>query len=102
MKKVILFIICLTVALSSQGAAKIDADSAYVRGDFAQAVELYEQLLTEGESAEVYYNLGNSYFKLDNMGKSILNYERALLLDLAISRFARISAFPGSKSKALS
>ena len=81
MKKVILFIICLTVALSSQGAAKIDADSAYVRGDYAQAIELYEQLLTEGESAEVYYNLGNSYFKMDNMGKSILNYERALLLD---------------------
>ena len=81
MKKVILFLISLTVALSSQGAAKIDADSAYVRGDYAQAIELYEQLLTEGESAEVYYNLGNSYFKMDNMGKSILNYERALLLD---------------------
>ena len=81
MKKVILFLISLTVALSSQGATKIDADSAYVRGDYAQAIELYEQLLTEGESAEVYYNLGNSYFKMDNMGKSILNYERALLLD---------------------
>lgn len=81
MKKVIIFIIYIAFTLSSQGAMKIDADSAYVRGDYTQAITLYEELLTEGESAEVYYNLGNSYFKIDNMGKSILNYERALLLD---------------------
>ncbi len=81
MKKVIILIIYLSFAFSSQGSVKVDADSAYVRGDYAQAISLYEELLTEGESAEVYYNLGNSYFKIDNMGKSILNYERALLLD---------------------
>lgn len=81
MRKVIIFIIYIAFTLSSQGAIKIDADSAYVRGDYAQAIALYEELLTEGESPEVYYNLGNSYFKIDNMGKSILNYERALLLD---------------------
>ncbi len=81
MKKVIILIIYLSFAFSSQGSVKVDADSAYVRGDYAQAISLYEEMLTEGESAEVYYNLGNSYFKIDNMGKSILNYERALLLD---------------------
>jgi len=81
MKRFIIIICCLTLAIPFRGASKIDADSAYVRGDYAQAIALYEELLEEGESSEVYYNLGNSYFKADNIGKSILNYERALLLN---------------------
>ena len=81
MKRFFIIICCLTLAIPFWGASKIDADSAYVRGDYAQAIALYEELLEEGESSEVYYNLGNSYFKADNIGKSILNYERALLLN---------------------
>jgi len=47
---------------------------------------LYEQLASQGlaqdkESAEIYYNLGNAYFRNNQTGKAILNYERALLLD---------------------
>ena len=42
MRKVIIFIIYIAFTLSSQGAIKIDADSAYVRGDYAQAIALYE------------------------------------------------------------
>lgn len=57
------------------------ADSAYVNGDYSEAIDIYEFLLQTGESAEIYYNLGNSYFKTDNIAKSILNYERSLLLD---------------------
>ncbi len=61
---------------------KLQADSAYVKEDYVGAAELYEQVLaTEGEAAEVYYNLGNSYFKADKMARAILNYERALLLN---------------------
>lgn len=81
MKRFFIIICCLTLAIPFWGASKIDADSAYVRGDYAQAIALYEELLEEGESSEVYYNLGNSYFKADNIGKSIINYERALLLN---------------------
>lgn len=61
---------------------KTEADSAYARNDFATAVEIYEGILAnEGESSDIYYNLGNSYYKMDNMAKAVLNYERALLLN---------------------
>ena len=61
---------------------KAMADSAYAKADYATAIHIYEQLLaTEGEAASVYYNLGNSYYKSNDIAHSILNYERALLLD---------------------
>ncbi len=59
---------------------KADADSAYIRGDYAAAIQIYEELLQQGEAAEVYYNLGNSYYKSGDIARAILNYERALLL----------------------
>ena len=60
---------------------KTEADSAYIRNDFATAVEIYESILkNKGESSDIYYNLGNSYYKMDNIAKAVLNYERALLL----------------------
>ena len=61
--------------------SKVAGDSAYVREDYATAVEIYEALLREGEAAEVYYNLGNCYYKLDDIAHALLNYERALLLE---------------------
>lgn len=63
-------------------ATKANADSAYIRNDFAAAVELYESILkNDGEAADIYYNLGNSYYKMNNIAKAVLNYERALLLN---------------------
>ena len=49
-------------------------DSAYIRNDFASAIQIYESLLRKGESADVYYNLGNSYYKINEIAKAILNY----------------------------
>ncbi|MEG1838492.1 MAG: tetratricopeptide repeat protein [Bacteroidaceae bacterium] len=63
-----------------ENATKGEADSAYIRNDYASAIQLYESLLKKGESADIYYNLGNSYFKAESIAKAILNYERALLL----------------------
>lgn len=60
---------------------KAMADSAYTSGDYTTAVALYEQILQGGESSAIYYNLGNAYFKTDDMARAILNYERALLLN---------------------
>ncbi|NDV59972.1 tetratricopeptide repeat protein [Bacteroides sp. 519] len=59
---------------------KSEADSAYMNNDFATAIEMYGKLLMEGEAAEIYYNLGNSYYKSGDIARAILNYERALLL----------------------
>ncbi|MBO4906450.1 MAG: SH3 domain-containing protein [Bacteroidaceae bacterium] len=64
--------------------SKALADSAYTAEDYQLAASLYSALLAEnGESAMIYYNLGNSYFRMDSLGRAILNYERALLLDPA-------------------
>lgn len=53
-------------------------NSYYSKGDYKAAIKEYETILESGkESAELYYNLGNAYFKTNNLGYSILNYERA-------------------------
>lgn len=63
-----------------EDATKSEGDSAYIRNDFASAIQIYESLLRKGDAADVYYNLGNSYYKVNEIAKAILNYERALLL----------------------
>lgn len=67
-------------SLGSGSITKESGDSAYLRSDFQSAIQIYESLLKQGESAEVYYNLGNSYYKIGDIAHAILNYERALLL----------------------
>lgn len=83
MKKFIYTIMFAALSLSvSAQTDKIAGDSAYVKGDYKAAIEIYESLTaTNGESADVYYNLGNAYYKSDMIAKAVLNYERALLLN---------------------
>ncbi len=60
------------------------ANEAYKRSEYNHAIDLYQEILATGNvSAKVYYNLGNAYFKDNQLGKSILNYERALQLNPA-------------------
>ena len=66
---------------SGKNITKSGGDSAYIKNDYKSAIQIYEALLEKGEAAEVYYNLGNCYYKTNDIAKSILNYERALLLD---------------------
>ena len=51
-----------------------------MRGEYQQAITYYETLLKQGGSADLYYNLGNAYYRTENIPQAILNYERALLL----------------------
>ena len=82
MKKISIILLLLVTVTVANGQTKAQADSAYVNNDYAGAVEMYESILAnEGESSDIYYNLGNSYYKMDNIAKAILNYERALLLN---------------------
>jgi tetratricopeptide (TPR) repeat protein len=54
------------------------ANKAYAAQDFAKAQELYEQILGTGnESAILYFNLGNAFYKQGDNLKAVLNYERA-------------------------
>lgn len=61
------------------GQTKAEADSAYQQKDYARAAQIYEHILTHGEDAFVYYNLGNCYYRMHDMAHAVLNYERALL-----------------------
>lgn len=61
-----------------------EANDAYSNGNYADAIELYEKVIEKGyESAELYYNLGNSYFKINDLPSAILYYEKSLKLDPA-------------------
>ncbi len=54
------------------------ANTLYTQGQYAEAVEAYEAVLESGlASGNVYFNLGNAYFKAGRVGRAILNYERA-------------------------
>ncbi|MCB0820495.1 MAG: tetratricopeptide repeat protein, partial [Bacteroidetes bacterium] len=61
------------------------AEELYKAGDYNASVLLYEKLVKEDgyRSANLYYNLGNAYFKLTDYSNSILNYERALKMNPA-------------------
>ena len=55
------------------------SNEAYIQEDYRGAVQGYENILAMGfESGELYYNLGNAYYKQGRNGMAILNYERAL------------------------
>ena len=56
------------------------ANANYAEGNYTEAVQQYQEVLAEQPSAEVYYNLGNAYFKQGELSQSILAYERALRL----------------------
>lgn len=68
-------------AKSQQGDSSETAAAAYAKGDYQQAAECYTKLLKVGESAELYYNLGNCEYRLGNITQSIIAYERALRLN---------------------
>lgn len=77
--------LCLVLLLSTNAKALSlgeQADSAYNKENYRQAIELYKQsIATDGHSSTAYYNLGNAYYRNDNLGKAVLSYERALRID---------------------
>ncbi|MEL6866399.1 MAG: tetratricopeptide repeat protein [Bacteroidota bacterium] len=58
-----------------------EANELYQNGQYQEAITRYEGILVEGlRSPELYYNLGNCYYKKEVLGKAILYYRRALQL----------------------
>ncbi|MDP4239799.1 MAG: tetratricopeptide repeat protein [Bacteroidota bacterium] len=84
MKRIILFlslILCFGQLAFSQINVVKQANDLYAKGDYANAAKQYEKILSkEGVAPELYFNLGNAYYKSNEIGRSILNYERALKL----------------------
>jgi tetratricopeptide (TPR) repeat protein len=57
------------------------ANTLYTENNFEAAINIYEEIIAAGiESPELYFNLGNAYYRLNRLSGAILNYERALKL----------------------
>ncbi|PKP34474.1 MAG: hypothetical protein CVT98_10780 [Bacteroidetes bacterium HGW-Bacteroidetes-15] len=71
----------VTIASVSPDSLFSKANEQYIEGNFDKAAEFYQTLVDSGyHNAELYFNLGNSYFKLNRIPYAILNFERAYLL----------------------
>lgn len=87
MMKRIIWLLTLVVTTNFTNAQNSDelfnkANNLYKNGSYEQAVELYKSVIeSKNVSSELFYNLGNCYYKLNKVGPSIYNYEKALLLD---------------------
>lgn len=80
---VVLFCMLLSPSLQSSAFAltKQNADDEYKKGNYQQAIKDYEELISQQPSADLYYNLGNAYYRTENTTQAILSYERALQLN---------------------
>lgn len=82
---VILCLLCVAVVraeLVNPSQLVAQAAAAYEQGNYAEASQDYEILAEAfGGTADVYYCLGNSYYKQQMYARAILNYERCLLRD---------------------
>lgn len=90
MKKIGLLMMTLLLAMLGRAQATQETidewfaqgNAAYNEGDFEQALQQYDNILaSDMESAPLYYNLGNTYYKMKEYAKAILYYEKALKLD---------------------
>ncbi len=90
MKKILLILtllLCCETWLSAQESIPVDsllqhAAQSYAAGDYETSAACYESVLaSHGQSYQLYYNLGNAYFRAANYPKAILYYERAMLLN---------------------
>lgn len=85
MKKIIFLIFSISTVfnLNAQEAdtLMLKANNLFIEGKYQDAIDTYENIHKLGyESPELYYNLGNSYYKQNVISRAILNYEKALLL----------------------
>lgn len=70
------------VVQADQNSEFAKANQNFSEGHFQQAIEGYQNLVHSRHwNANLFYNLGNAWFRLENFGEAILNYERALALD---------------------
>lgn len=85
--KRITYILTLVLTAQSLWAQTPDeiftqANTNFRNGKYEKAISQYEQIEKDGyQSAELYYNLGNAYYKLNKIAPSIYNYEKSLMLN---------------------
>jgi len=84
LKYLIATLLTFTVLITASGQPKElleKGNSAYMESKYPEAIEFYNKVVSQGySSATLFYNLGNAYYKTNQIGYAILNYERAKLL----------------------
>lgn len=80
MKKILYLLLFFNAGLFAQSPALFEeANAAYADGKYEEAIEKYNQILENGETAvAVHYNLANAHYKLNHIAPSIYHYEKAL------------------------
>lgn len=96
---VLLSIICNVFAEESNiSEILVNAENAYTTQDYEKAITLYDSVIAQGyESADIFFNSGNAFFKNGDLQKAILYYEKAKLLDPNDSDIAHNLAFAYSR-----
>lgn len=77
--RILILVALLTFVLNGFGNDLLkSAEQAYDSKKYKSAIESYEKLITDGyKSYQLYYNLGNSYYRNNQLGKAIYAYEMA-------------------------
>lgn len=86
MKRYFIILFCLlsfalNISADDIDSIKTQADSAYSREQYDKAIMLYEKIAKKTSNYKVFYNLGCSYYRIDNIAKSILWLERSSRLN---------------------
>ncbi|MDD7915205.1 SH3 domain-containing protein [Polaribacter ponticola] len=84
MKKIVFLLLIIANSITAQTVNEnfTIANDLYKNNKFEEAINVYHKIESQGlESSELYYNLGNSYYKLNKVGPSIYYYEKSLKLD---------------------
>lgn len=80
--RIVLLILFLNLGFLARCEIVAEADSLYAAANYKKALALYLKAIeTEGTSSDLLYNTGNAYYRVGNLPKAILFYERALRLD---------------------
>ncbi|MCF8321639.1 MAG: tetratricopeptide repeat protein [Flavobacterium sp.] len=80
MKKILFLLLTFQFFFAQSGFEK--GNSLYQKGNYEQAISAYETVLASNQhSSDLYFNLGNCYYKLNKVAPAIYNYEKALLLN---------------------
>ena len=84
-RRMVMILLCAffpLIAFGQSDAEFAKANQEYAQGNFKEAIAGYEALVRAGQwNANLFYDLGNAYFRTRDFGRAILNYERALALD---------------------
>jgi tetratricopeptide (TPR) repeat protein len=81
MKNILYLFLLISQVFFAQNSFE-KGNTLYKNGEYQKAIDVYESIIKNDkqQSAELYFNLGNSYYKLNKVAPSIYNYEKALVL----------------------